>query len=138
MLTYSMHFDVVILSLLTVPATDTKHGSFAFQDSGDVLQANVTMEHYLADVCNSMILNASVCQAFNYNPATNTAYFKGQQPSNAINYLGHSCVMPNTTLWVLSSGELQLLEKAQDTKRHVFWRVIQTSLKCTHAFLLPM
>lgn len=65
------------------------------------------MEHYLADVCNTILLNNSVCQAFDYSTDSNIAYFKGQAPSGKINWLNSACVIPNVTLWVLSSGQLK-------------------------------
>ena len=70
-----------------------------------VLQGSVLMEQYLADVCNSIVLNGSVCQAFDYNTVSRVAYFKGQPPTMQINYINSACVFPNVTLWVLSSGE---------------------------------
>ena len=63
------------------------------------------MEQHLADVCNSILLNGSVCQAFDYNTVSKLAYFKGQAPSMQIDYTSAACVFPNVTLWVLSSGE---------------------------------
>ena len=69
------------------------------------LQGNVSLEQHLAEVCNSVTLNGSVCQAFDYNPASKMSYFKGQPPSMTINYGQAACVFPNVTLWVLSSGK---------------------------------
>ena len=70
------------------------------------------MEQHLADVCNTILLNGSVCQAFDYNTVSKLAYFKGQPPGMRIDYTSAACVFPNVTLWVLTSGESL---KAQST-----------------------
>ena len=69
------------------------------------LQGNISMEQHLAEVCNSITLNGSVCQAFNYNLDTKIANFKGQLPQQPVDYGQAACVFPNVTLWVLSSGK---------------------------------
>ena len=60
----------------------------------------------------SIILNGSVCQAFDYNTDTKLAFFKGQPPTLPINYMTAACVFPNVTLGVLSSGERDALRTA--------------------------
>ena len=71
-----------------------------------VLQGSDLIELYLAKVCNSIILNGSVCQAFSYNTETKLALFKGQPPTNHIDYVLAACVMPNVSLWVATAGIL--------------------------------
>lgn len=73
-----------------------------------VLQGSDIIELYLAKVCNSIILNGSVCQAFNYNTETKLAFFKGQPPAQQIDYVLAACVMPNVSLWVATAGKLWL------------------------------
>ena len=70
-----------------------------------MLQGSELLEQYLADVCNTILLNGSVCQAFDYNTVSEIAFFKGQPPSMQIDYSTAACVFPNVTLWVLSSGK---------------------------------
>ena len=71
-----------------------------------MLQGSDLIELYLAKVCNSIILNGSVCQAFSYNTETKLALFKGQPPTNHIDYVLAACVMPNVSLWVATAGML--------------------------------
>ena len=73
-----------------------------------MLQGSTLMEQHLADVCNSIIVNGSVCQAFDYNTVSKIAYFKGQPPTMQIDYTTAACTFPNVTLWVLSSGKHQV------------------------------
>ena len=69
------------------------------------MQGDLPLEQYLAGVCNTIVLNGSVCQAFDYNTVSRIAYFKGQPPTLQIDYTTAACAFPNVTLWVLSSGE---------------------------------
>ena len=79
------------------------------------------MKQHLAEICNSIVLNGSVCQAFDYNTASKLAYFKGQPPSLKTD-MGAACVYPNVTLWILNSGTTQPAS---------FLSMTVTSLVCT-------
>ena len=70
------------------------------------VQGDDIIELYLTKVCNSIILNGSVCHAFDYNSATEMAFFKGQPPTDQIDYTLVACVMPHVSLWVLTAGQL--------------------------------
>ena len=73
------------------------------QHINNTLQGNASIEQHLADICDTIVLNGSVCQAFDYNPNSNLAFFKGQPPSQKVDFKA-ACVIPNVTLWVLDSG----------------------------------
>ena len=52
-----------------------------------------------------MLLGGSVCIGFSYDTGTQLAFFKNQRPNEAVDVTA-ACVIPNVTLWVLTSGQM--------------------------------
>lgn len=63
------------------------------------------MPDTLAQICNDMATNGSICQGFVYNAYTKIAFFKGAGQYTQIN-TSSQCLSPNTTVWLLSTGSL--------------------------------
>lgn len=69
------------------------------------LQNITALPHSLADMCNSIALNGSVCQGFTYDSTTKLAVFKGQTPQQTVDISAEAKPVDNVTLWWLSAGE---------------------------------
>lgn len=57
----------------------------------------------LAQICNNMATNGSICQGFVYDSFLKTAFFKGGPPQT-VRDISKLCLYPNTTLWLLTAG----------------------------------
>ncbi len=63
-----------------------------------------TLPGRLANICDAMASNGSICQGFVYNSFTGTAFFKGNATDTQID-TSQLCLSPNSTAWLLSSGK---------------------------------
>lgn len=70
------------------------------------MQNLTALPQTLADICNSMVLNGSVCQGFTYDVNTKLAVFKGQPPELAVNIAQAASQNDNVSLWWLNAGKL--------------------------------
>ena len=57
----------------------------------------------LAQICNDMATNGSICQGFVYDSFTNTAFFKGAPKTTSVDP-SNLCLHPNETAWLLTTG----------------------------------
>lgn len=62
-----------------------------------------SIPEFLADQCNSISTNGSVCQGFNFQAEANMGWFKGGAAGSPLN-LSRTCRSPNITTWVLNAG----------------------------------
>lgn len=62
----------------------------------------------LANMCNQMALNGSVCQGFTYDSHTSLAVFKGQAALQAASISTITSGAANTSLWWLDAGKTLL------------------------------
>ena len=61
----------------------------------------------LAQICNNMATNGSICQGFAYNSFLKTAWFKGTPPYTPID-TSKLCLHPNESVWLLNTGTFLL------------------------------
>ena len=61
------------------------------------------MPEFLAELCNSISTNGSLCQAFNFQADTNIGWFKGGASGLQIDF-SKTCRSPNITTWILDAG----------------------------------
>ena len=69
------------------------------------LQNVSSLPKELADMCDCIAFNNTVCQGFTYNSGTKLAIFKGHTPLEAIDLSSYIESANNSTLWWLSAGE---------------------------------
>ena len=58
----------------------------------------------LAQICNDMATNGSICLGFVYDASTKIAFFKGAGQYKQIDRSSSQCLYPNTTVWLLNTG----------------------------------
>ena len=69
------------------------------------MQNLTSLPQSLADICDQIALNGSVCQAFTLNTLSKTAVFYGQAPQQIIDLQTFTLPSQNTSLWVLDAGQ---------------------------------
>ena len=57
----------------------------------------------LAQICNDMATNGSICEGFVYDSFTGTAFFKGAPKTTSVDP-SNLCLHPNETAWLLNTG----------------------------------
>ncbi len=63
-----------------------------------------TLPGRLANACDAMASNGSICQGFVSNSFTGTAFFKRNATDTQI-YTSQLCLSPDSTAWLPSSGK---------------------------------
>ena len=69
----------------------------------------------LAQICNNMATNGSICQGFVYDSSTKTAFFKGSPQSTPVD-TSKLCLNPKETAWLLKTGDPALLAISNQRK----------------------
>ncbi|DBB17410.1 TPA: hypothetical protein ACH3X3_014441 [Trebouxia sp. C0006] len=81
-------------------------------DAANVGDQESTLPGRLANICDAMASNGSICQGFVHNSFTGTAFFKGNATDTPID-TSQLCLSPNSTAWLLSSA----LQGSPDTRQ---------------------
>lgn len=60
----------------------------------------------LANICNGLTINNTICQGFNFDSRFHVAVFKGQPPNVPLDLKHNACNTPGYSVWALNAGEI--------------------------------
>ena len=67
---------------------------------------NVSLPEELANICNGLAINGTVCQGFHYNSNTKLAVFTGQPPNLPLDLKHYAFNFPGSSFWALTAGKI--------------------------------